>query len=185
MRCSTRHHQVELLAVAIISESHPQVGHVCLVNIISIRPRLPVVLAYPMHLYLHIRKASHKASSPMALRSWHCHCLNQGCADYLSSIIAEQRRNCNVFFIYCWDHEIRKLKVVCFNSFYKNWAKQAQMSRKWEKLPLSKSSALPLSKLRVAKDKFTLLLTYLQCHWVIWQQRFAKIELCTPLVTMQ
>lgn len=49
--------------MAVISEPHPQVGHIRLVNIISIRPRLPVVLANPMHLYLHSSKASHKAST--------------------------------------------------------------------------------------------------------------------------
>ena len=36
----------------IVAESHPQVRHVCLVDVVPVRPALPVCLVHPVHLDL-------------------------------------------------------------------------------------------------------------------------------------
>jgi len=42
-----------LLLVIVISEAHAQVGHIGLLDVVALGPRLPVVLMHPVHLHLH------------------------------------------------------------------------------------------------------------------------------------
>lgn len=73
MGCSSCHHQLHLVCMAIISEAHAEVGYICLVDVIAIRPRLPVVLVHPVHLDLqHVCHAVRLLLA--ALGSEHEHC---------------------------------------------------------------------------------------------------------------
>ena len=67
MSISTRHDQVELISVTIVSEAHAQVGYICLVNVIAIRSRFPVVCTNPVHLDL--QQASKGSTSKLNMPS--------------------------------------------------------------------------------------------------------------------
>ena len=41
-----------LLLVVVVSKAHAQVGHICLLDVVPLRPGLPVVLMNPVHLDL-------------------------------------------------------------------------------------------------------------------------------------